>query len=263
MTPKSPISHNQLKTGVKRQLLATSPVRTTVVTVNMSDFMSHMSNVNKVIYCLSSNESQASSIIPGSPKAKRIKLEKDVASNRDLINQYVAWRKKLKPELLQYLKANRLEVSDDINIITDILTQSTPLCIGNPSLFSLALPIDSSSSQSLSCSSQSQTFRTIALPTSSQQLVNASPVILSTIAKILDSLLHLSNILQKEAYVMQKISEMRKEGLWSSKRLPKVAEGPRSKKAHWDYLLEEMVWLATDFAQERKWKKAAAKRFCL
>lgn len=31
-------------------------------------------------------------------------------------------------------------------------------------------------------------------------------------------------------------------------------------KAHWDFLLEEMVWLAADFAQERKWKKAAAKK---
>ena len=32
------------------------------------------------------------------------------------------------------------------------------------------------------------------------------------------------------------------------------------KKAHWDYLLEEMRWLAADFAQERKWKKAAARK---
>jgi hypothetical protein len=31
-------------------------------------------------------------------------------------------------------------------------------------------------------------------------------------------------------------------------------------KAHWDYLIEEMIWLAADFAQERKWKKAAAKK---
>ncbi|XP_054722596.1 helicase domino-like [Uloborus diversus] len=58
---------------------------------------------------------------------------------------------------------------------------------------------------------------------------------------------------------MQRVGDLRKEGLWSLKRLPKVAESPRI-KAHWDYLLEEMVWLATDFAQERKWKKAAAKK---
>jgi len=62
---------------------------------------------------------------------------------------------------------------------------------------------------------------------------------------------------------MQRISELQREGLWSEKRLPKVQEPPRV-KAHWDYLIEEMIWLAADFAQERKWKKAAAKKvlFC-
>ncbi|XP_017779332.1 PREDICTED: helicase domino isoform X2 [Nicrophorus vespilloides] len=64
---------------------------------------------------------------------------------------------------------------------------------------------------------------------------------------------------KQEAYVVQRISDLQKEGLWSEKRLPKVQEMPRV-KAHWDFLLEEMVWLAADFAQERKWKKAAAKK---
>lgn len=64
---------------------------------------------------------------------------------------------------------------------------------------------------------------------------------------------------KQEAYVMQRISELRKEGLWSAKRLPRLQE-PTREKAHWDYLLEEMTWLATDFAQERKWKKANAKK---
>ncbi|KAL0272008.1 UNVERIFIED_CONTAM: hypothetical protein PYX00_005146 [Menopon gallinae] len=64
---------------------------------------------------------------------------------------------------------------------------------------------------------------------------------------------------KQEAYVVQRVSELQREGLWSEKRLPKVQEPPRN-KAHWDYLLEEMVWLAADFAQERKWKKANAKK---
>ena len=58
---------------------------------------------------------------------------------------------------------------------------------------------------------------------------------------------------------MQKITELRKEGLWSTRRLPKVQEAARG-KAHWDYLLEEMRWLAADFAQERKWKKIGARK---
>lgn len=64
---------------------------------------------------------------------------------------------------------------------------------------------------------------------------------------------------KQEASVIQRIAELRKEGLWSAKRLPRIQEPPRE-KAHWDYLLEEMTWLATDFAQERKWKRAAAKK---
>ena len=64
-----------------------------------------------------------------------------------------------------------------------------------------------------------------------------------------------------EAEVMRAIGELRKEGLWSSSRLPKVQE-PLRKKTHWDYLLEEMQWLATDFANERRWKINAAKKVC-
>eukprot|EP00794_Sanderia_malayensis_P014257 gene14257-15744_t len=64
---------------------------------------------------------------------------------------------------------------------------------------------------------------------------------------------------RKEQDILQKIAELRKEGLWSASRLPKVHEPPR-KKAHWDYLLEEMQWLATDFSQERKWKRNMARK---
>ncbi|KAH3876855.1 hypothetical protein DPMN_000706 [Dreissena polymorpha] len=65
--------------------------------------------------------------------------------------------------------------------------------------------------------------------------------------------------IEQEAQVMSRIAELRKEGLWSSRRLPKVQEPPRP-KAHWDYLLEEMQWLAADFHQERKWKKICARK---
>ncbi|NWU97864.1 EP400 protein, partial [Upupa epops] len=63
----------------------------------------------------------------------------------------------------------------------------------------------------------------------------------------------------QENQIHQRIAELRKEGLWSLRRLPKLQEAPRP-KSHWDYLLEEMQWMATDFAQERKWKMATAKK---
>ncbi|KAJ4847374.1 Protein PHOTOPERIOD-INDEPENDENT EARLY FLOWERING 1 [Turnera subulata] len=38
---------------------------------------------------------------------------------------------------------------------------------------------------------------------------------------------------------------------------------PRRPKAHWDHVLEEMVWLAKDFESERKWKLTQAKKVAL
>ena len=64
---------------------------------------------------------------------------------------------------------------------------------------------------------------------------------------------------RQEAEVMRAIADLRKEGLWSASRLPKVQEQSK-KRSLWDYLLEEMQWLATDFANERRWKINAAKK---
>uniref|UniRef100_A0A8C5QJ24 E1A binding protein p400 n=1 Tax=Leptobrachium leishanense TaxID=445787 RepID=A0A8C5QJ24_9ANUR len=64
---------------------------------------------------------------------------------------------------------------------------------------------------------------------------------------------------EQENQIHQRISELRKEGLWSLRRLPKLQE-PCRPKSHWDYLLEEMQWMAADFAQERMWKIASAKK---
>ncbi|XP_053327520.1 E1A-binding protein p400-like isoform X2 [Spea bombifrons] len=65
--------------------------------------------------------------------------------------------------------------------------------------------------------------------------------------------------LEQESHIHQRIAELRKEGLWSLRRLPKLQEASRP-KSHWDYLLEEMQWMAADFAQERMWKVASAKK---
>ncbi|KAG9509011.1 Protein PHOTOPERIOD-INDEPENDENT EARLY FLOWERING 1 [Fragariocoptes setiger] len=59
--------------------------------------------------------------------------------------------------------------------------------------------------------------------------------------------------------ITNRVTELIRQGLWSQKRLPKVHE-PARPRVHWDFLLEEMQWLATDFAQERRYKKALAKK---
>ncbi|XP_063820740.1 E1A-binding protein p400-like isoform X3 [Pseudophryne corroboree] len=66
-------------------------------------------------------------------------------------------------------------------------------------------------------------------------------------------------LVEQENRVHQRIAELRKEGLWSLRRLPKLQE-PSRPKSQWDYLLEEMQWMAADFAQEKMWKVASAKK---
>ncbi|XP_041038070.1 helicase SRCAP-like [Carcharodon carcharias] len=62
-----------------------------------------------------------------------------------------------------------------------------------------------------------------------------------------------------EAKIEHRIAELRREGLWSLKRLNRVQE-PTRPKTHWDYLCEEMQWLSADFAQERRWKRGVARK---
>nr|XP_023503139.1 E1A-binding protein p400 [Equus caballus] len=66
-------------------------------------------------------------------------------------------------------------------------------------------------------------------------------------------------ISDEENQIHQQIAESRKTGLWSVRQLPKLQEAPRP-RSHWDHLLGEVQWMATDFAQERRWKVAAAKK---
>ncbi|QDZ22258.1 P-loop-containing nucleoside triphosphate hydrolase [Chloropicon primus] len=48
--------------------------------------------------------------------------------------------------------------------------------------------------------------------------------------------------------------------VFTSKPLPAFPE-PKRTKAHWDYLMDEMVWLAKEFQKERKWKQSQCRKF--
>ena len=63
----------------------------------------------------------------------------------------------------------------------------------------------------------------------------------------------------RDASILSRVLALQREGLWSVHRQAKPPEPPR-RKVHWDHLLEEMSWLAKDFAEERKWKMALAKK---
>eukprot|EP00977_Amphora_coffeiformis_P005970 scaffold1271_cov167-Amphora_coffeaeformis.AAC.5 len=55
-------------------------------------------------------------------------------------------------------------------------------------------------------------------------------------------------------------SSMRDKSKKSINELRRAKQSlPPRRKTHWDYLLEEMRWMATDFKQERNWKVSAAR----
>nr|XP_033810054.1 E1A-binding protein p400 isoform X3 [Geotrypetes seraphini] len=117
-------------------------------------------------------------------------------------------------------------------------SQSSPLKRSSPSMSKSLSPISSKSAAGMAApKAQSPVQSPVVLPQECAQ----------------------SKLTEQENQIYQRIAELRKEGLWSLRRLPKLQEAPRP-KSHWDYLLEEMQWMATDFAQERRWKMASAKK---
>ncbi|KAL3680093.1 hypothetical protein R1sor_023049 [Riccia sorocarpa] len=52
----------------------------------------------------------------------------------------------------------------------------------------------------------------------------------------------------------------KQEILETSKKIPSKGKEPARCKTHWDFVLEEMTWLAKDFERERKWKLSQAKK---
>ncbi|KAJ4001460.1 hypothetical protein F5050DRAFT_1723920 [Lentinula boryana] len=52
--------------------------------------------------------------------------------------------------------------------------------------------------------------------------------------------------------------ELLKSGRWSFRQPRKQRTSGGITKTHWDYLMDEMKWMRTDFREERKWKMALA-----
>nr|XP_026501590.1 helicase domino [Vanessa tameamea] len=100
---------------------------------------------------------------------------------------------------------------------------------------------------------------TVAVITSCSPQTPAVPVVIAPVTSTTPAADEMVEKAKQEAYVAARVAELARAGLWTERRLPRVLEPPRP-KTHWDYLLEEMAWLAQDFAHERKWKKQAAKK---
>ncbi|XGW17178.1 hypothetical protein V3C99_002077 [Haemonchus contortus] len=65
--------------------------------------------------------------------------------------------------------------------------------------------------------------------------------------------------IKQETQILLRVAELKRNGLWSASRLPLCVEPPRN-KTHWDYVLEEVKWMATDFRMERQFKRTVARK---
>ena len=65
---------------------------------------------------------------------------------------------------------------------------------------------------------------------------------------------------RSEAEVLKRVAELQREGLWSKKMVKRDGEGHGQGKIHWDFVLEEMIWLSGVVQQEVKAKKMNAKK---
>jgi chromatin modification-related protein VID21 len=83
-------------------------------------------------------------------------------------------------------------------------------------------------------------------------------VIIRTAHKSLRTTDHLKNVNERQNLaIIARINELKGAGLWSL-RQPMKQRLPSRGLTHWDYMLKEMEWLATDFYEERKFKVAGA-----
>lgn len=68
-------------------------------------------------------------------------------------------------------------------------------------------------------------------------------------------------LLAEEDSLLQLTRTMELKGLWGKNPiLTKKVMEPERKKCHWDFVLDEMIWMANDFAKETKWRIAHAKK---
>lgn len=184
----------------------------------------------------------------GSIKSTHETLLKEVffLQNGGNLMDFLSWKKKPNISRDQFMKQNELE-SGATGPVLSATTIQIPLSTVSPTLH--ATPPKGGTPLSPS--------RSITFPSSSPRPATRAHASFSSVYE--NSHEDIVMRARHEAEVMKAISELRKEGLWGASRLPKVQE-PARIKTHWDYLLEEMQWLATDFSNEKKWKINAARK---
>mmetsp|Transcript_21660 Transcript_21660/g.32245 ORF Transcript_21660/g.32245 Transcript_21660/m.32245 type:complete len:1962 (-) Transcript_21660:105-5990(-) len=94
------------------------------------------------------------------------------------------------------------------------------------------------------------------IPTVKAPIPGPPPVPTAATAQQKTLLKELDELQKKKQHLTAVIRDFQKKG---GRRMKKTIEPPRN-KVHWDYLLDEMGWMSTDFNNERKWKARLAKK---
>ena len=194
--------------------------------------------------------------------------EKFFLLNSGAMVDLLVWKKRPNIHLAEYLTAHRLDEGEAEGEAPT--TASSTVAAGDRSFQGRGLSNEAPLLQFGSASALAAATSTGATQGTMGLASNQRSVIVPPTSRITTRIRSFTTVYDKshedivlrarhEAEVMKAISELRREGLWSASRLPKVME-PVRRKTHWDYLLEEMQWLATDFTNERRWKKGAARK---
>ena len=64
--------------------------------------------------------------------------------------------------------------------------------------------------------------------------------------------------MQTECRILKRLYQLQEKGRWALRQPKRAEEAPRP-TTHWDFLLDHMKWMRTDFREERKWKMTAAR----
>lgn len=64
--------------------------------------------------------------------------------------------------------------------------------------------------------------------------------------------------LSAECRILKRLYQLQEKQRWALRQYKRADEAPRP-TSHWDFMLDHMKWLRTDFREERKWKLAAAR----
>lgn len=193
--------------------------------------------------------------------------EKFFLLNSGAMVDLLMWKKRPNVHLSDYLAAHRL---DDVETEGEAPTTSPVVTMGDRSSQGRVVSSEAPLLQFGSASALAAATSTGTTAGSIGLAPNQRSIIFPPTSRITTRIRSFTTVYDKshedivlrarhEAEVMKAISELRREGMWSASRLPKVME-PVRRKTHWDYLLEEMQWLATDFANERRWKRGAARK---